>query len=86
MIAQDVAFGKVAGFQTLLVLTGGSKSLLFESNTWYSTLLSGLEESKKKFLPSNHHRIVRCVTQARHQRRRRSRIKRSSSVLGMDSL
>lgn len=24
MIAQDVAFGKVAGFQTLLVLTGGS--------------------------------------------------------------
>ncbi|XP_062549629.1 uncharacterized protein LOC134214239 [Armigeres subalbatus] len=25
MIAQDVAFGKVAGFQTLLVLTGGAK-------------------------------------------------------------
>ncbi|XP_058464570.1 uncharacterized protein LOC131438508 [Malaya genurostris] len=25
MIAQDVAFGKVAGFQTLLVLTGGTK-------------------------------------------------------------
>ncbi|XP_065082678.1 uncharacterized protein LOC135705049 [Ochlerotatus camptorhynchus] len=27
MIAQDVAFGKVAGFQTLLVLTGGAKKL-----------------------------------------------------------
>ncbi|KXJ84480.1 hypothetical protein RP20_CCG004826 [Aedes albopictus] len=27
MIAQDVAFGKVAGFQTLLVLTGGAKNV-----------------------------------------------------------
>ncbi|XP_055532633.1 uncharacterized protein LOC129722855 [Wyeomyia smithii] len=31
MIAQDVAFGKVAGFQTLLVLTGGTKLADFQA-------------------------------------------------------